>query len=124
VREDTGSFVNWISPAEVNRLAVPVRGILQPKIYFGLEGQEYHATQEVTLTLTGHTSKSSHAVFLVAPEGFPVNGVVVGTDFIQQWGHAHVLFPETKEREMMIMVQNRVTVGIAMDCEAWPEMLC
>ncbi|KAF2195546.1 hypothetical protein K469DRAFT_14580 [Zopfia rhizophila CBS 207.26] len=106
VKEDTGSRVNWISLAEAKRLAVPLRGIKSPQQFTGVAGHTFTPTHEVDLTLIGQARKSSHDVFLIAPPGFPVEGAVVGTDFIKQWGHVHMLF---ESEEMLLVVQNKTT---------------
>jgi hypothetical protein len=104
--------VNWVSPAVVDKLSLPVCDIESPRSYKPVQGSEFIPTEQTNFTLTGQTRKSSHDVFLVAPEEFPVEGVVVGTDFIQKFGHVHVLFAEKLEsEEMMLVVQSKVTVG-------------
>jgi hypothetical protein len=115
VREDTGSVVNWIAPQQVDKLAAPVCDIESPREYKSIQGMVFKPTQETTLTLTGQTRKSSQDVFLIAPDQFPIDGVVVGTEFIKRWGHVHVLFGDVKEKEpeqAMLVVQNKISVGM------------
>jgi hypothetical protein len=111
VKEDNGCEANWIHRDWVDKLNLPVRDLPSAREFMGIDGRIFEARQEVELSLTGQRRKSMHADFLIAPERFPVDGVSVGTEFINEFGCVHVLFSGRKTEEALLAVQNKIPVG-------------
>ena len=111
VKEDTGTSVNWISPSVVNNFDFEVQDAPQDMVFLDFGGKKFQPKGMVTITLAGNETKTQHTEFYVAPEGFPVDGVVVGTEFIQRSGHTHAIFAEKPEGPALLVVQKKVTVG-------------
>lgn len=78
-----------------------------------MSGHDFEATQEVELSLIGQTRKSLNDNFLIAPAASPIDGIVVGTEFIKRFGHVHVLFAERKREDIGIVIQKKMTVCMA-----------
>lgn len=111
VKEDTGTEVNWISPRVVNTFDFEVQDAPEERVFLDFRGNQFQPKGMVTIPLAGKKTKTQHTEFYVAPEGFPVDGVVVGTTFIQRSGHAHAIFTEKPEGPALLVMQKKVTVG-------------
>ncbi|KAL9082783.1 MAG: hypothetical protein Q9165_008777 [Trypethelium subeluteriae] len=108
VREDTGSVENWISPKVLERLMFQRFGVDKSMKFVGLMGIEY--TPEITIetTLTGRGNKSLYVKCFVAPPEFPVEGIVLGTNFIKTCGHPHTHFSLKEQGQSLIVVQRKI----------------
>jgi hypothetical protein len=74
-------------------------------------GKDWTAKQYVEFALHGRGSRTIHEKFYLAPETCPARSVIVGTEFIQKWGHVHRLFYDDPQRdEMLVLVQESYTV--------------
>ena len=113
VREDTGAVENWVSPLIVEKLQLSVLRINSPGTeYTGFKGEKYKPTGEVNIWLAGKPRTSIEAQCLIAPEGFPIDGITFGTKFISEVGHVHTLFTDNKgESANLVIVGRKPLVG-------------
>jgi hypothetical protein len=111
VKEDSGTEVNWIAPELVSRLAFEIHAAPQASIFRDFTGREYEATQCVTVPLRGLLRKSQHMECFVAPKGFPLDGVVVGSRFCREMGPAETMFAARPEDPAFLMMQVEKTVS-------------
>jgi hypothetical protein len=69
------------------------------------------AKQYVEINLLGRSSKSIRQILYLTPETCPVQGIIVGSEFISTWGHPNELFMDEPQRsEMLVLVQDSYTV--------------
>jgi hypothetical protein len=111
IKEDTGSSVNWIHPKWVRKLSLDPSDVEEMHEFAGFDGSTFTPTKQVSLTLTPQRGKTLRDMFFVAPNDFPVDGVIVGTQFVMEFGHIHSRFAEKKAEPMLLMVQSKTTVG-------------
>ncbi|KAF2265169.1 hypothetical protein CC78DRAFT_207796 [Lojkania enalia] len=116
VKEDTGSGPNWISKSDASELALPIHKMTVPEKYKTHNGEEFEATHRVSMTLVGRADKSCHDDFLVAPDRFPVDALILGRQFVRKWGHPFALFDRNEGDEILLVVQNKVSVSGALLC--------
>ncbi|KAF2113180.1 hypothetical protein BDV96DRAFT_648153 [Lophiotrema nucula] len=109
VKEDTGSEPNWISVSDAKALGLLIHEMDVPLGFKTLNGEVSAATHQVSMTLVGRADKSCHDDFLIAPDGFPVEGVVIGRRFIRKWGHPFALFDRKEGDEVLLVVQNKIS---------------
>ena len=111
VKEDTGSTVNWISPSVLASSGFDLEDVVEGELAVrDFCGTSFHPQNKVAITLAGTTSKTMHTEFYVAPQNFPFDGVVIGTDFIRTTGHAHMVFLDNVEGSALIVMATKMTV--------------
>jgi hypothetical protein len=77
-------------------------------------GSDWTAKQYVEFALHGRGSRTIHEKFYLAPETCPARSVIVGTEFIQKWGHVHRLFYDDPQRDdMLVLVQESAQYNAA-----------
>ncbi|ORY12690.1 hypothetical protein BCR34DRAFT_563232 [Clohesyomyces aquaticus] len=112
VKEDTGSGPNWISASYANALGLSRQDVQSPLGgYQTLTGEAVNVTHKVSMTLLGRANKSCGDEFLIAPDGFPVEGVMLGRQFIEKYGHPFALFSPKEGKEVLLVVENKVSQG-------------
>jgi hypothetical protein len=114
VKEDTGTDVNWISKGLAESLALEILNAPAGIRFKDFSGHEFEATHRVTLPLVGEIDKSQHTECYIAPDGFPLDCVLVGSAFVNEVGPAHSVFAEKPKGTAFVMVQAAVTVSESM----------
>jgi len=109
--EDTGTRVNWISPRLVTELRYELQDASDQPVFEDFSGNEFTPKYTVSIPLVGKTRETWYTDCYVGPDYIPLDGVIVGTGFIQSTGHAHTVFYDKPEGPALIMMQKKVTVG-------------
>ncbi|KAF2238502.1 hypothetical protein EV356DRAFT_505789 [Viridothelium virens] len=112
VIEDTGSVENWISPKVLERLMFQRSPVDKSMKVVGLMGIEYSPEITIETNLTGRGNKSLYVKCFVGPPEFPVEGIVLGNNFIKNCGHPHTLFNLKEQGQSLIVTQKRIGLGI------------
>ncbi|KAI9703387.1 MAG: hypothetical protein M1820_005859 [Bogoriella megaspora] len=99
VREDTGTSVNWISPSTLEKLMSLSSKALTKLKFVSLMGIKYSPEYRVKVLLNGTSNKFFYADCFVPPRESPVDGIVLGSDFIKEHGHIHTHFHLKNTRE-------------------------
>jgi hypothetical protein len=110
--EDTGTEANWIPKSLVRalQLQADVVDAAIPHKLPDLTGVLVEATKMVPIMLVGMPSIYKDIHFMIAPKHSPLRCAVVGNNFIQQNGHAHLLFPD-EQQSTLVIVQEQQNVS-------------
>jgi hypothetical protein len=95
----------------VSRLGFKVQTASQTSIFRDFNGQEFEATEIVTVPLRGRMPKSQHIECFIAPTGFPLPGIVIGSRFTYESGPAKILFLDKPADPSFLMMQSQKLVG-------------
>ena len=110
VREDTGTNVNWVSPQLVKDCNFPLLDGPDKRYFLDFKGDQYEAKQRVKIPFIGKKKKAEQTEFFIAPNSFPIDGLLVGNGFISSFGHPHNVFLDERDK-VLVMVQKKTTVG-------------
>jgi hypothetical protein len=113
VKGDTGTEVNWITRGLAQSLALPILDAPAGIKFKDFQGNEFEAKHKVTLPLIGEKSKSEHTPCFITPDGFPLDCVVLGSTFANNFGPPHEVFSEKPKGTAFVMVQAPITVRSA-----------
>jgi hypothetical protein len=110
VLEDTGAQESWISLDIVQMLDLRSTPPSNPnQEYIGANGARWNSQGEVDIKLSG-INLPVRPRCQVAPLGFPIQGVALGSKFVQQHGHVHTLFSDKKGEPHLVIARAPKTV--------------
>lgn len=112
--EDSGTEDNWVSPVIVERFNLQVRSAPDNRTYRDFCGNPFSPKSKVAITLSSKETKTKQFEFLVAPDGFPLEGILLGRNHIRQEGHPNELYWDRPGADdpALLMLQSKITVCI------------
>lgn len=109
IRDDTGSDVDWIHPNILRRCGIKPRKC--PEAHFRLFGGEtISVSEQVEVRLATKGNRTFVRLFHVSPTGSDEQ-VVLGREFVDEFGLANKYFAEKLVRDACIVVKMEMTVS-------------
>jgi hypothetical protein len=107
VIEDTGTGVNFISPAIARDCNLKIRRT-KPIIHEGITGERFTATELVEATWFGRDKIQDTGIFYLAPKATPIE-LLVGNDFLTKY--PDVFMSSKPINPAMLNVPKKMTVS-------------
>jgi hypothetical protein len=108
---DTGSKKNWITKSLADKLQCVLDDVEPNIIFTDFGGGRHVARKKATISLDGKGRTAEDIEFYIAPESTPIQGAIIGSDFMNETGDPSIFFPTEPEEMVQVIVQSKVLVS-------------